>query len=49
MSDNEKKLVAENKGLKKEVSFLKEEIEKYRRMEVELSTTIDLLREGVIE
>lgn len=49
MSGNDKKLRTENENLKKEVSFLKEEIEKYRRMEVELSTTIDLLREGIIK
>jgi len=49
MSDNDKQLRTENENLKKEVSFLKEEIEKYRRMEVELSTTIDLLREGIIK
>lgn len=49
MSDNEKKLMTENENLKKEISFLKEKIEKYRRMEVELSTTIDFLKAGIIK
>lgn len=49
MSDNEKKLMTENENLKKEISFLKEKIEKYRRMEVELSTTIDFLKTGIIK
>jgi len=49
MNDNEKKLILENEALKKEIAFLKEEIERYRRMEVELSTKVDLLREGIIK
>lgn len=34
---------------KKEIALLKEKIEHYKRLEVELSTTVDLLREGVIK
>jgi cell division septum initiation protein DivIVA len=49
MTDVENELVIENEKLKKEILFLKEEIDKYERMEVELSTTIDLLREGIIK
>ncbi|MDN6166746.1 MAG: hypothetical protein L0L58_08810 [Tetragenococcus koreensis] len=49
MNDNEKRLMIENENLKKEIAFLKEKIEKYRRMDVELSTEIDLLREGIIK
>lgn len=47
--DRENELIVENEKLKKEILFLKEEVEKYRRMEVELSTTIDFLREGIIK
>ncbi|MFL2115982.1 MULTISPECIES: hypothetical protein [Lactobacillaceae] len=47
MIDN-KKLSFENKKLKKEVAKLKEKIDGYEKMELELSTTIDLLREGAI-
>lgn len=32
-----------------EIKKMKEKIENYREMEVELSTTIDLLREGIIK
>ena len=49
MMDREEKLLAESEKLKKENEDLKEQIEKYRRMEVELSTEVDLLREGIIE
>lgn len=49
MTDREKDLQAEIKDLKKENEELKEQIEKYGRMEVELSTEVDLLREGIIE
>lgn len=49
MTDKEKGLLIENEKLKKEIKFLKEKIESYRRMEVELSTEIDLLREGIIK
>lgn len=49
MMDREEELLAESKKLKKENEDLKEQIEKYRRMEVELSTEVDLLREGIIE
>lgn len=46
---NDKELLIENEKLKKEINDLKNRIEKYREMEVELSTEIDLLREGIIE
>jgi cell division protein FtsB len=49
MTDREKELIAENENLKKEIIKLKEQIERYRETEVELSTDIDLLRSGVIE
>lgn len=49
MMDREEELLAESGKLKKENEDLKEQIEKYRRMEVELSTEVDLLREGIIE
>jgi cell division septum initiation protein DivIVA len=49
MSDREKELVTENENLKQEINKLKDQIEKYREMEVDLSTTIDLLREGAIK
>lgn len=49
MSARENELIAENEKLKKEIEELKQQIESYRRMEVELSTTIDLLREGIIK
>ena len=49
MMDREEELLAESEKLKKENEELKEQIEKYRRMEVELSTEVDLLREGIIE
>ena len=49
MMDREEELLAENEKLKKENEDLKEQTEKYRRMEVELSTEVDLLREGIIE
>lgn len=45
----EEQLILENENLKKEISDLKNRIEKYREIEVELSTEIDLLREGIIE
>lgn len=45
----DKELVLENEKLKKEINNLKNRIEKYREIEVELSTEIDLLREGIIE
>lgn len=47
MTNKEKELFAENEELKKEIKDLKERIERYREMEVELSTTIDLLRGGI--
>lgn len=43
------KLRKKNLELRKEVVELLEEIERYRRMEVELSTEVDLLRNGIIE
>lgn len=49
MMGREEELLAESEKLKKENEDLKEQIEKYRRMEVELSTEVDLLREGIIE
>lgn len=49
MTDREKDLLVENEQLKKEIEKLKEEIDWYERMEVELSTTVDLLREGIIK
>ena len=49
MTDREKGLLVENEQLKKEIEKLKEKIDWYERMEVELSTTIDLLREGIIK
>lgn len=42
VTDREKELLIE-------IEILKEQIEKYRRIEVELSTQIDLLREGIIK
>lgn len=49
MTAKEKELAIENKKLKQEIVELKERIERYREMEVELSTTIDLLRLGAIK
>lgn len=49
MTDREKDLLVENEQLKKEIEKLKEKIDWYERMEVELSTTIDFLREGIIK
>lgn len=49
MIDREKELIAENENLKQEIDKLKDRIEIYREIEVELSTTIDLLREGIIK
>lgn len=49
MTDKEKELLTENEELKKEIILLKEKIEYYERLEVELSTTVDLLREGIIK
>lgn len=46
---SEEDLLLENEKLKQEINKLKERIERYREMEVELSTTIDLLRLGAIE
>lgn len=43
------KLILENKALKNENEELKNRIEKYREMEVELSTTIDGLRGGFLK
>lgn len=43
------KLILENQALKDEVLSLKNRIERYREIEVELSTTIDGLREGFLE
>lgn len=43
------KLRKKNLELRKEIVELLEEIERYRRMEVELSTEVDLLREGIIK
>lgn len=42
VNDREKELLIE-------IEKLKEEIEKYRRLEVELSTEIDFLRAGIIK
>lgn len=42
MTDRERDLLIEIKNLK-------DQIENYREMEVELSTTIDLLRAGIIK
>lgn len=42
MTDKEKELLIE-------IEKLKKQIEKYKESEVELSTTIDLLREGIIK
>lgn len=47
--DREKELQAENKDLKKEKEELKKRIERYREIEVELSTEVDLLRNGIID
>lgn len=47
MTKNE--LEKENELLKKKIENLEEQIEKYRRMEVELSTEVDLLRLGIIK
>lgn len=49
MSDREKELITENENLKQEIELLQEKIDYYERMDVELSTTIDLLREGIIK
>jgi len=49
MTDREKELLKENEKLKKENRFLTEIVEKFRIMEVELSTQIDFLREGIIK
>ncbi|MDN5653389.1 hypothetical protein V6S65_13000 [Lactococcus lactis] len=46
---NDKELMIENEKLKKEIKKLKESIEHYQRVEVELSTEINLLREGIIK
>ncbi|MGU9560366.1 hypothetical protein ACQXW1_16155 [Lactiplantibacillus pentosus] len=48
MSESEKKMLAENQKLKQEIADLNKQIDGYRKMEVELSTEIDLLREGII-
>lgn len=48
MTDREKELTAENEKLKQEIKELKERIERYREMEVELSTEADSLRLGPI-
>lgn len=48
MTDREKELTAENEKLKQEIKELKERIERYREMEVELSTEADSLRLGAI-
>lgn len=45
----EKDLLSENEKLRKENIDLKKQIEKYREMEVELSTEIDMLRLGIIK
>lgn len=47
MSDKE--LIIENQKLKEEIVVLNKKIESYRELEVELSTKIDLLREGIIK
>lgn len=44
----DEKLITENKELKNEIEKLKKRIEKYKEKEVDLSTQIDLLREGII-
>ena len=49
MTNKEKELYAGDEELKKEMKDLKERIERYREMEVELSKIIDLLRGGIIE
>ena len=48
MSESQKNLLAENQKLKQKIADLNKQIDGYRRMEVELSTEIDLLREGII-
>ena len=47
--DREKELQAEIKDLKKEKEELKKRIDRYSEIEVELSTEIDLLRNGIID
>ena len=49
MTNKEKELFDENEELKKEIKDLKERIERYREMEVELSPIIDVLRGGIME
>lgn len=49
MMDREKELQAEIKDLKKENEELKKKIERYREIEVELSTEDDLLRNRIID
>ena len=49
MTNKEKELYAENDELKKEIKDLKGSNERYREIEVELSTIIELLRGGIIE
>ena len=48
MSESEKNLLAENQKLKQKIADLNKQIDGYRRMEVELSTENDLLRERII-
>ena len=47
MTDKEKELLIENEKLKKEIKFLKEKIENYRRMEMEHSNEKELLRKRI--
>lgn len=49
MIGTEKEFMVENENLKQEIIKLKERIEIYKEMEVELSTTVDLLRDGIIK
>lgn len=49
MTNREKELITENQKLRAEIQKLQEKIECYRRLEVELSTEIDLLREGIVK
>lgn len=49
MTNREKELTVENENLKQEIKKLNERIERYREMEVELSTEVDLLRLGAIK
>lgn len=49
MIDNCRNILIENENLKKEIYDLKKLIDNYERIELELSTEIDFLREGIIK